>query len=363
MLESLPVHCDVGTDAVVLMLSELATNAVLHASTPFDVTVAVAPDASSVRVDVNDGAGGYPVPLEPDADAPHGRGLHIVRTLADAWGIEMRRGQPGKTVWFCASLAADSEPLSTPRPVPASEDERRETGPTRAAAASTAAAASERAPMAMAPTPWPSPSVRAVLDGLRDAVVATDVDGEIHYVNPAAEELMRWRHGSLVGRNALDLVPDSLSEAFSGGFAQFVDEQAQQLVGRKLSTVIRCADGSEVDTELVLSVFDQPNGATVVVGIFRPRDDRKLQRWSELTSELLEILVDAPIDDAPAERLLATLGRRLDWDVTTLWALSADHELVCRHVWTRTSTTAPAFAREKAADPTSGSEGLPRWVD
>ena len=36
--------------------------------------------------------------------------------------------------------------------------------------------------------------------------------------------------------------------------------------------------------------------------------------------------------------------------------------LVCRHVWTRTPAIAPAFAREKAADPTSGSEGLPRWV-
>ena len=48
--------------------------------------------------------------------------------------------------------------------------------------------------------------------------------------------------------------------------------------------------------------------------------------------------------------------------MTTLWALSANHELVCRHVWTRTPTIAPAFAQEKAADPTSGSEGLPRWV-
>ena len=77
---------------------------------------------------------------------------------------------------------------------------------------------------------------------------------------------------------------------------------------------------------------------------------------------MLEILADAPIDEPPAERLLSTLGRRLDWDVTTLWAISANQELVCRHVWTRTPTVAPAFAEEKAGDPTSGSEGLPRWV-
>jgi PAS domain S-box-containing protein len=201
-----------------------------------------------------------------------------------------------------------------------------------------------------------------VLDGLRDAVIATDVHGEIHYANAAAEELTGWRHQSLIGRSALDLVPDTATGPFRGGFPAFVQSQADELLGRRLSAVMKCADGTEVDTELVLSVFDHPMVGRIVVGVFRPRDDRQLQRWSELTTELLEMLADAPAEDPPAERLLSTLGRRLDWDVTTLWALSATHELACRHVWTRTPTIAPAFAEEKAADPTSGSEGLPRWV-
>jgi PAS domain S-box-containing protein len=377
LIDALPPQCLVGADGVVLMLSELATNAVQHASTPFDVTLAVAPDGMSVRVAVSDGAGGYPAPQEPNAEAPCGRGLHIVCTLADTWGIEMRRDQPGKTVWFDGSLAARAEPLThegaalggrtNVREAPSWTPRRSTAGAGAAAGAGGAGGAvraggTASANMAMAPTSWPTPSVRAVLDGLRDAVVATDADGEIHYVNAAAEELMGWPHGSLVGRSALDLVPDSLSAAFDAGFGHFIRSRGDELIGHKLSTVIRCADGSEVDTELVLSIFDHPQGGTVVVGIFRPRDDRKLQRWSELTSELLEILVNAPVEDAPAERLLATLGRQLDWDVTTLWALSANHELVCRHVWTRSPTIAPAFAQEKAADPTSGSTGLPRWV-
>ena len=88
------------------MLSELATNAVQHAATEFEVAVRVAPDGRRVRVEVTDAAAGFPTPQEPVADAPHGRGLHIVRTLADAWGIEMRRDRPGKTVWFSLPLAA-----------------------------------------------------------------------------------------------------------------------------------------------------------------------------------------------------------------------------------------------------------------
>ena len=93
-------------DELVLMLSELSTNAVQHAATEFEVAVYVAADCSRVRVEVTDGALGFPTPQDQVADAPHGRGLHIVRTLADAWGVEMRRDQPGKTVWFSLPLAA-----------------------------------------------------------------------------------------------------------------------------------------------------------------------------------------------------------------------------------------------------------------
>ncbi len=219
-----------------------------------------------------------------------------------------------------------------------------------------------RAAAAVAAGPWPLPGVRAVLDGLADGVVASDEHGVIHYANVAAEELFGWPHGSLRGRSAFDLVPDSMVAPLRQGFASFMRSQAPDLAGRSLPAVIKRADGSEVHTELVLSMFEHPLAGRVVVGIFRRRDDRKLQRWSELTSELLELLAEAPIDDPPAERLLATLGRRLDWDVTTLWTLRGDGGLVCRHVWTRDPGVAPSFAEERAADPTSGSDGLPRWV-
>jgi PAS domain S-box-containing protein len=346
VLGRLPDGSGESADALVLMLSELATNAVQHAVTEFEVSVRVSPDCGGVRVEVSDGAAGYPTPQEPPPYAAHGRGLHIVRSLADAWGIEMCRNRPGKTVWFSVALpAADGAVRATPDELRPGADRVRV--PTFTAGSG--------------PT-WPVQGVRAVLDILSDAVVATDEQGEIRYVNAAAETLMGWPRGSLVGRPVYDLVPDSLYGMLGDDFGAFVRSQAEDLVGRRLPAVIKRADGSDVHTELVISIFDHPLAGRVVVGIFRPRDDRKLQRWSELTSELLEILADAPIDEPPAERLLSTLGRRLEWDVTTLWAVSAGQELVCRHVWTRSPSVAPAFAQEKAADPTSGSEGLPRWV-
>jgi len=368
LLAQLPGASDGEADALVLMLSELATNAVQHAATEFEVEVQVqvAPDGHGVRVEVTDGATGFPMPQDQVMDAPHGRGLHIVRTLADAWGIEMRRDQPGKTVWFSLPLAAGGGAATA-------------TGLGQRAAGEDAPADVTSGTVSVAPVPmpagmaaaataaenqsaWPVQGVRVVLDGLRDAVVATDDKGVIRYVNAAAEDLLGWPRGGLVGRPVFDLVPDSLTATVGEDYGAFVRTQAAHLVGRPLDADVKRADGTDVRTELVISIFDHPLAGPVVVGILRARDDTKLQRWSELTSELLEILADAPIDEPPAERLLSTLGRRLDWDVTTLWTVSANRELICRHVWTRTPTIAPAFALEKAGDPTSGNTGLPRWV-
>jgi anti-sigma regulatory factor (Ser/Thr protein kinase) len=100
LLAKLPAVWGDDVDRLVLMVSELATNAVQHAATEFEVAVRVSSDRKRVRVEVSDVAAGYPTPLEPALDALHGRGLHIVRSLADAWGIEARRDRPGKTVWF-----------------------------------------------------------------------------------------------------------------------------------------------------------------------------------------------------------------------------------------------------------------------
>ena len=379
LLGQLPAAArDEDADELVLMLSELSTNAVQHAATEFEVAVHVTPDASRVRVEVSDGSVAFPTPPEQVSDAPHGRGLHIVRALADAWGIEMRRDLPGKTVWFSMPLSAPG--IDRAVPVGAADDSAVSASASASAPASLPASLSapgpesaslSKAPSALASTTtataandpaWPVQGVRVVLDGLRDAVVATDDQGTIRYVNRSAEELLGWPRGALVGRPVYDLVPDSLTAAVGDDYAAFVHSQASNLVGTPLDVDIKRSDGTDVRTELVISIFDHPLAGPVVVGIIRQRDEKKLQRWSELTSELLEILADAPVDEPPAERILSTLGRRLDWDVTTLWAVSADQDLVCRHVWTRSENIAPAFTREKAADPTSGSEGFPRWV-
>lgn len=85
-------------EAALLMVSELATNAIVHAVTGFEVSIDRT--KSKVRVEVADLGGGEPELQSPTTTELHGRGLQIVEELSDEWGITERAGDRGKTVWY-----------------------------------------------------------------------------------------------------------------------------------------------------------------------------------------------------------------------------------------------------------------------
>jgi hypothetical protein len=92
-------------DDVRTIVSELATNAVLHARTPFTVSLAVEP--AGLRVAVTDGSPAQPRLRRRDDDqATTGRGLRMVAELSTSWGgggerrrqdhLVLRRGGAGR---------------------------------------------------------------------------------------------------------------------------------------------------------------------------------------------------------------------------------------------------------------------------
>jgi len=86
-------------DVALLLASELATNAVMHAGTPFVIGVRVTP--KRLRVTVADGDDHTPTVAERDRGEPGGFGLYLVDELAARWGVEAAgHGQHGKEVWF-----------------------------------------------------------------------------------------------------------------------------------------------------------------------------------------------------------------------------------------------------------------------
>jgi len=113
-------------ETAVLLASELAENAVLHAGTEFEVGLEVADVDSdaALTVSVTDRGSG---PLEAHLAEPrhrygraasHGRGLGLVARLATAWGT--RHDADGRhTVWFALASAP-----AVPPPAPAAPPDR-----------------------------------------------------------------------------------------------------------------------------------------------------------------------------------------------------------------------------------------------
>lgn len=95
-----------------LLVSELVSNAVIHAGTMIEVEVRVAsPDR--IEVSVADGSPHAPVRREYDAVAATGRGVRLLDALSGDWGVE--RQDSGKRVWFRLQSGLQPTPSTVER--------------------------------------------------------------------------------------------------------------------------------------------------------------------------------------------------------------------------------------------------------
>jgi anti-sigma regulatory factor (Ser/Thr protein kinase) len=88
-------------ETLILLVSELVTNAVVHTGRPavlrLSLPGAEAPEEAIVRLEVADRSGRAPVPRCVDGEATGGRGLALVDGLADRWGWSAEG--VGKRIW------------------------------------------------------------------------------------------------------------------------------------------------------------------------------------------------------------------------------------------------------------------------
>ncbi|MDC7123420.1 ATP-binding protein [Cellulomonas fimi] len=102
-------------EVLVLLVSELVTNAVAHADPP--VTLRVDVDDVRTRVEVTDGARDEPVLRNPPPTALGGRGVMFIDRLSSSWGtMPEEDGIAVKAVWF--ELRHDDVPADLARFMP-----------------------------------------------------------------------------------------------------------------------------------------------------------------------------------------------------------------------------------------------------
>jgi anti-sigma regulatory factor (Ser/Thr protein kinase) len=90
---------------LVLLVSEVVSNAVLHSTGPSDapITLTASVTTDAVRIDITDAGGGF-IPRQRDpASINDGYGLYLVDKAASRWGVD----STGPTsVWFELPLTA-----------------------------------------------------------------------------------------------------------------------------------------------------------------------------------------------------------------------------------------------------------------
>jgi anti-sigma regulatory factor (Ser/Thr protein kinase) len=85
-------------DDAALLVTELVANVIDHAREEASLSLEAEVSDGWLRISIADGSSIRPVVRELSHEQPRGRGLLLVKAIADRWGSEDHRG--GKRVWF-----------------------------------------------------------------------------------------------------------------------------------------------------------------------------------------------------------------------------------------------------------------------
>jgi anti-sigma regulatory factor (Ser/Thr protein kinase) len=95
-----------AADDLGLVVSELMSNAVMHAHTPAQLTLTVGDGVIEAAVSDRNAAVPAVPPVSAKGDAAGGRGLMLVDALATQWGVATE--PEGKRVWFRTAVPIGS---------------------------------------------------------------------------------------------------------------------------------------------------------------------------------------------------------------------------------------------------------------
>ncbi|MFF2044699.1 SpoIIE family protein phosphatase [Kitasatospora sp. NPDC058170] len=267
---------EVVDDAVVLV-SELVTNAVVHAGTAAEVCCLR--EEETVRIEVTDHhpERGLPsfadVPVTAsdryaDPDGEGGRGLLMCSALAERWGVEYSAGR--KTVWF--RLALPAHVIGTRYAVPAT----------------------------------PGSELPSTAGPVHVAVVQLDDDGRVLAWNPDAEALFQHPADTVLGLPWADLAAWPQSPGIGLGLAETL-----RLARWEGSFGLRRADGQTVDVYGVQVRIRDTQGVPSTLCLLVSEPDRAVLR-----SPARGLPADAP--DPAGTRLDLLSGPSLTDDLDSL---------------------------------------------
>lgn len=206
-------------------------------------------------------------------------------------------------------------------------------------------------------------SFRVVADTASDAIVTVDEEGQIHFVNAAAERIFGYSTAEMRGAPLTMLMPDHLRHQHRAGLRRYIETGHRQIEWRCVELPGLHKSSREMSLEISYGEFVE-GGKRFFTGIIRDisarkRAERRLAAQHAVTSILAE---SATLGEA-APRVLRAICESLGWDTGALW--SVDREAgALRWVesWQSSSVAVAEFTALSRRTTFAPGEGLPGRV-
>lgn len=208
--------------------------------------------------------------------------------------------------------------------------------------------------------------LRVTLASIGDAVIATDIEGHVTFLNSVAEELTGWTPGDAHGKpleTVFTLHDEQTGQPVEPPVEKVLREGAT--VGLADHTVVIAKDGTERSVDDSAAPIRDAAGTMIgVVLILRDITERKrVEQHRNARLAVTHVLNQARSVQEAASGVLQAVCESLGWDVGFFWIVDAQKQtLACRHSWHRPDVPVTALETSSRDRTFRLGEGLPGSV-
>jgi len=208
--------------------------------------------------------------------------------------------------------------------------------------------------------------LRVTLDSIADAVIATDGDGRVTFLNAVAQDLTGWTSAEAEGK-PLDTVFQVFDERTREPLENLVAKvrRAGRIVGMPNDIVLIARDGTERPIDESAAPIRSADGQMKgVVTIFRAvTEQRRRDQLRNARLAVTQALNQSTTVQAAAAGVLRAVCENLRWDIGCFWLPDQENQrLQCVAEWHRPDLQLARFTDAGASRSFARGEGLPGRV-
>ncbi len=131
---------------------------------------------------------------------------------------------------------------------------------------------------------------RRLVEAMADPLVACDGEERIHYLNPAAERLLGWRRGELVGQGLEQLIPERLRIFEGRSLVRYLLGRRSAKGGRPVRMYLLRRGGAELEVEMTVGRVGEGPRELITLVLRRPPEfpDFTGEPWEQRPSAARE---------------------------------------------------------------------------